>query len=1638
MPVDPNVYALSIQLAFEAQSAFDTLDDFGQKVTDLEEEVSSAAQKAIQNLGQIASEASSHLSDIGKLLTEIEAKTLKVETNLGEATKELKDQFDTGEDRLEDLEDEYDFWEKTFKLQEDLGKELQTHLDLNTEFLGLTTRIIDAVKQKNKGHLEQNGLLQNDVDLGTTFGKVVDGNVSKTKDLSKEADKVAISWRTVWGWIKKADEDTEKFTTTNYRHYGSQQQLVQGARELAMANGIAYEQAVEAYAVMGNLKVPREELDKYAKAVSLANRTTGVGIQATGDYVNRLRTAGMSLQQTERQLAFAGEAMRKYGLNTRDVNALMNTSAANAKNAARIFGQMDLSKWEESRFIMAGFAREAGHSAEEMAQFENWILNDIAALEQFKALTNTTEQGVDGYRLAMLRAGIATEKQMAALEARQAADENVQAEMLATQQALIDTQFGGNRAAYEAARAQGRLAMQNGMTGASIEEVNRLTEIYANTLNNQAAEANNTFTRQLKLLGDKVWAAAASVLQFIADALLPLLKALNWLAEQIGWVAGKIGEFIRWMESIPVLGKVVTFLKWAVGIVMALGLAFIFLSGVVISFSAVLGGFGGLMGRMTAGVQAFANMILILVRALGQAIVIILSSIGQGLAALGNSVKSVVGPLLAVGLALMMAGIGAYFFAMGVKIVAEMGWVAIPALLGMIIAIGLLGLVLVGLAMLVQGPVALGLIVLAIAIFAVGLAALMMGVGIYMAAQGFQILAEVLTIGLILKFGLLGLAIIGLGYMAIGALPGIYALAIGLLAVGLAAILIAVAFYIVAAALQMIGAEAIPALANAFMQGALYMVGAAALLAVAAALMIVAALLLAVAVAYMVPLAPSLLTIGMALLIGGVLMAVGGMLLMVAGIGILIGGLGIMIGGAALYVGLLLLGLSTPLMFGIGIALMIGATMMKAGAAALMTTGLLVLVGGLAMFIGAALLLAAGRLMVEAVPLFIQAGVGYIESAAQILTGSVMLAGAGVFMVVAGILLSTGGIALIVAGIMLAIGLAFLSDSSQEMLEIGMRIGIGGMMMLAGAQALVTAASMLGDSAGHIERGLDILEGLMPKVTEAANAMFPAGALLRVASLQLALGCIYISIAGDALRTGAFDLLIGVIILNVAVKMLGEVAPSMLTSSLWVMLSATLLLQAVGILMQAGTLMITASNTLYMGAIILTGAMRSLLPAAFTMYLAGDMLYDGSVMLRWGARILFSAAFGLMVAAIVLQPASQMLLAAAEMLLPAAEMALAAGMILLAGSVVIMLATIVLTIATLALARASMLIVFTAPLFLGAMSIMLVGSMFLAVAGRNILTAAIQLAVAGMMLPTAAMNILDAMFLLAEAGDMAAYASGELIYGSMVLSFAARLMMDSASILMNAGNLMRPAAWAIYGGLLWLEFAVFRFSKTIDKVEKIGAAMSLLADSFVALHNTPLTGLKDLSSEALGAIPNIERLGTGLSVAARKLDEGVRAFQGPAERLNTILSELTETITAFGQGLNLTEDVGRLADMLENYAALLEGASERIETAVATKAVPAMRAAEEAGIEETVRSEAISTVQVVNQTDGAARDAQDETSKQLTKLNETMTVVKDLMVEMQAGGKGELSEILAVLQAYLPGLNKGDAGLGSELNSWAK
>jgi len=152
--------------------------------------------------------------------------------------------------------------------------------------------------------------------------------------------------------------------------------------------------------------------------------------------------------------------------------------------------------------------------------------------------------------------------------------------------------------------------------------------------------------------------------------------------------------------------------------------------------------------------------------------------------------------------------------------------------------------------------------------------------------------------------------------------------------------------------------------------------------------------------------------------------------------------------------------------------------------------------------------------------------------------------------------------------------------------------------------------------------------------------------------------------------------------------------------------------------------------------------------------------------------------------------------------------------------------------------------------------------------------------------------------------------------------------------------------------------------------------------------------------------------------------------------LINIFGNLNSALSEFSSGVELSDDIGKLATMMDDYAGLLEGTTDRIETAIQTRAIPAMRSAEKAGLKEAVQSEAITTVQVLNKSEG---DTANPINEMIAISSAQLLMLKDLCDKvsiLQSGNNTSMSDILNILQKHLPNISRKDDGLATQFNSW--
>lgn len=1274
--IDKNVYALSISLALESDAAFATLDTFNKNISDVEKNLANAAKSSLQTIQTVGVEANTAVSNLAKTYQEIDSYTVKIQKTLIDSSKELTDQFNNGMDRLKDAKKEYKQLQDEFKLHEDTGEELEDHITANEKFCKGLENIVQLINLKNQGHKEQNKLLGIDNDhINSMDGGIqrVGKNSKQVTDSFREIERAA---KNLWSLIKEADEATEQFTTSNYRLYGSQQNLAQGARDLTMEHGVFSKEAQEAYKVLGNLKTPREEIGKYAESIAKANRYMGVSIDSLGTFSRKMRVAGGDATSTERQLKWMSGAMRGMGLNAQDVSKILGDTTVSGARMKSLFSNKDAVEGiDKIKASLMGVNTSLGQSTDVANSYINTLMDNGEMRQQLTALTGREIETTDDLAVAITLAKDALKAHGLQMEDV----EGITRSMNATQQQSFAEAFtGGNKEALT------MLMNIDKLSGGMSTQVKTADDL-ANALGHLKPavepfdESMNTMTAQLNSLQNIFKDATRTALQPFVQGFADIFKILN---EEVIPVFRTIGVYIQKMidefkAASPMFERNYPLIKRIGGVIGALGISLLMVVGSIGAFSMAFSKASGVVKGAGQIVDSIAKMVVSLATALGESIKVILSGIGQGLGAILNAVKGKEATLLKLAFALIMIAAAAYIFAMAIEKIGKVGDKAPGIMAALTLSIIALLVAIVLAANAIKDPVTMAaMILIAVVFIAIGLGAMMAGYGLKLAAEAVMILNGSLEWSTIAKLFVLGIVFITLGALGYLAAPGIAFLSLAIV--------------------------------------------------------------------------------------------------------------------------------------GFAFALMLAIQPMERFAAAM----------------------------------------------------------------------------------------------SKLIKDV-----------------LITLSSAIVKIINAVVNGIRVVKDVIGAVADAIVQIINA-------------------IVGG-------------------IKQITEVAGPFLSAAID--------------MAAAGAIMIGA-------AVLLLIAAALLVPGGYLLALASGYILEGGTNLAAGVPLLVAGASKLQEGVNILREVS-------------------------------------------GLARST--------------ALLLPGAKGLAVLGSNIAIGGMALAAGGAAMHAGAEFINNSVALLSSAGISLPPAIDQLKTAGGLLSPAALDLLISTQMLLIAGMSLIMASVGIHIGMRMLALSVDKFASTVDNVQKVAVAMALLAGAFATLQNTPMTALRDMSDKTLGAMPGLEELGDRLTAAATKLDVGVTNLEGPANRLIDVLDRLGESMSSFGGNLNLGDDIGELAGNLEKYATLLETTVQRIETAVKSKAVPAMKAAEEAGIAEAIKSEAISTVQVMYDEEGNGNETANRTIEIYTKQVSLLESLDNRLAAMQ-GDKSNLTDILALLQTYLPQMNKTDSGLGSEFNSWAK
>ncbi|MBT1137712.1 tape measure protein [Lactiplantibacillus argentoratensis] len=434
---------------------------------------------------------------------------------------------------------------------------------------------------------------------------------------------------------------------------------------------------------------------------------------------------------------------------------------------------------------------------------------------------------------------------------------------------------------------------------------------------------------------------------------------------------------------------------------------------------------------------------------------------GGALASAGESAKTgAVGfiklgaSLALVGGAILMAGAGMWLLANATTQLVAAGWPAIAVFAGMLVGIAALAAVvaLIGPAMLVG---AVGFLVF-------GAALLLIGVAVFVAAAGLELLATQLP--LISQYG-------------VSAAIGLLALAGAVAVFGLAAIVAAVGLVLLGASLLVLGVGFVIAAVGAL------------LFAVSMAAVVVTVIVAAVGMLMLAVTLPLIAVFSMIAAVGLLLMSVALVVIAVTG---LIAGIGMMVLALSMVllaplsmvaaIGLLLLGVAMTLVM---VTVMVAAVgmMILAVAMPLIAVFAMVAAVGLLLMSVALILIAATAIVAGAGMIVLGVGLALVAPLTIVAAVGVLLLGAAAIVLGAGLMIVAAGLLVVAAG-MIAVGVAAMMMVAAFIVAGSMMVGaITGSMrnvvsaVRSGISSAVSVAKGFGSDLVSV--GRDLIQGLV-------------------------------------------------------------------------------------------------------------------------------------------------------------------------------------------------------------------------------------------------------------------------------------------------------------------------------------------------------------------------------------------------------------------------------------------------------------------------------------------------------------------------------------------------------------------------------
>ncbi len=451
---DVNVLGLNIELQLRSQKFEDALKQF----------VDGQVSKISEDLSQMMSKAIDAI-DLGKQLEQVGTLTRLMQSGVSSAdlsgpiaqTDELRAGMESASEALDlttpilksgELADKLGSASKSFDLSAvneqiaetaagwnsadaaystyatgvvsgEVSKEFEKSIKGFAKEVTGIDKVTKAIRRKNLGHKLQN----EELDISNESIDAMQGGVGDVEQGVDQANVVFGLTTKLLGEILDGILDSSKaaeaFVTANFRAYGHQEDLVRNTQMLAAEYQVLGKEAIAATKALMEEGMKPDQIMTMTVVVSRLSRVTGIAAESLAEMARQNELVGLTATESAAVMQTVTEAMRDYGLNTKEAGELTRKLSVPIGFADRAFAKTKkgMMAFADAKKDIAGFAKKVGADISSVVRKLNELAEgNVESRVQLMALSGMGSVSAENLDVAWQKAGANIRKMLKGLK----------------------------------------------------------------------------------------------------------------------------------------------------------------------------------------------------------------------------------------------------------------------------------------------------------------------------------------------------------------------------------------------------------------------------------------------------------------------------------------------------------------------------------------------------------------------------------------------------------------------------------------------------------------------------------------------------------------------------------------------------------------------------------------------------------------------------------------------------------------------------------------------------------------------------------------------------------------------------------------------------------------------------------------------------------------------------------------------------------------------------------------------------------------------------------------------------------------------------------------------------------------------